>query len=95
MDSELWILDFGFSISGLWFLEFRSRFPHSPKSKVLGLWTLGFGSWPLGYGLCVTPDFGLRIMILSFFDFDLWTLSFEIGFWILDFDFWNSGQGSA
>ena len=56
---DLWILD-----SGLGVLEFKSRFPHSPKSKVLGLWTLGFGSWPLGYGLCVTPDFGFRIFEL-------------------------------
>ena len=54
---DLWILD-----SGLGVLEFRSRFLHSPKSKVLGLWILGFGSWRLGYGLCVTPDFGFSAL---------------------------------
>ena len=50
-DFELWTLTFGRWIldSGFWFWEFRSRFPHSPKSKVLGLWILAFGLWTLRY----------------------------------------------
>ena len=84
-------LDFGFWILNFWILIFGTQVKVSAQPKVLGLWTLGFGSWPLGYGLCVTPDFGFRIFELQIFGFELWTLTF--GLWILDFGFWNSGQG--
>jgi len=49
----LWILD-----SGFWFLEFRSRFPHSPKSLDFGLWALDLGLWVMDFALLWTLDLG-------------------------------------
>ena len=69
----LWILD-----SGLWFLEFRSRFPHSPKSKVLGLWALDLGLWVMDFVL-------LRILVLGYLNFRFSALNFEL--WTLDSGF--------
>ena len=88
---------FGILDSGLWFLEFRSRFPHSPKSKVLGLWALDLGLW--GHGLCVfgfelwTLGFGFRILNvrLGTLGFGRWPLGF--GLWMLIFGLGNSSQG--
>ena len=55
LDVRLWFLYCHFVIldSGLWFLEFRSRFPHSPKSKVLGLWALDLGLWVMDFAFSV------------------------------------------
>ena len=69
MDFDLWTLD-----SELWFLEFRSRFPHSPKSKVLRLWALDLGLWVM--------DFAFSDLSLG-----LWALGF--GLKILDFRFYT------
>ena len=82
----LWALGFEFQISDFkfvffWFLEFTPRFPHSPKSKVLGLWVmdfafsvLSFGLWALGFGF--------------------WTLHFTfecLGFWTVQWGFCTLG----
>ena len=76
LDFRLWTVAFGFCTSGVgdWILDFvfwaSSQgfciLCHSPKSEVLRLWTLGLGSWPLGYGLCVTPDFAFRMLNFRF-----------------------------
>ena len=66
LDFDLWTLD-----SGLWFLEFRSRFPHSPKSKVLGLWALDLGLWVMDFVL-------LRILVLGYLNFRFSALNFGL-----------------
>ena len=81
---------FGILDSGLWFLEFRSRFPHSPKSKVLGLWALDLGLWVMDFAFWVL-GFGLWALGFGFQILDLniafWTL--EVGLWTLDLRFWT------
>ena len=86
MDFDLWTLD-----SGFWFLEFRSRFPHSPKSKVLGLWgmdfafsVLSFGLWALGFGFKIW-DFTFYICVFGFLDCAIGFLYFW--HWALDGSF--------
>ena len=85
-------LDVGF---WTWILQFRSRFLHSPKSTALGLWTLGFGSWPLVYGFCVLGfepwTFGLWGS-----GFRSWIVDFTLelfGFWIVHLGFCTLGFG--
>mgnify|MGYP004108569015 CR=1 FL=1 len=81
-----WILD-----SGFWFLEFRSRFPHSPKSLDFGLWTLAFGLWTLCSGFWAL-DFGLWVLDLRFWTLNIafWTLDVGLWtFWALDLRFWT------
>ena len=65
LDFELCTLD-----SGLWFLEFRSRF--SQKPKVLRLWALEFVFWSWDFGFW-SLDSGLWI-----FHFALWLSDFGI-----------------
>ena len=79
--------------SGFELLEFRSRFPYSQKSKVLGLWVTDFAFSVLSFGLWVLD---LRFWTLHFtFEFldcaigilyfGLWVLDVSFGFWALDF----------
>ena len=63
---DLWILD-----SGLGVLEFKSRFPHSPKSKVLGLWALELGLWVMYFVL-------LRTLVLGYLNFRFSALNFGL-----------------
>ena len=71
-------------------MEFRSRFPHSPKSKVLGLWALDLGLWVMDFTFSVL-SVGLWVLDLRF-----WTLYFALetfGFWIVYLGFWTVGLG--
>ena len=93
MDFGLWMLALG-----LWALHFGFRIlilgiQVKVFAKAQSPWTLGFGSWPLGCGLCVTPDFGFRMLHFTFstLTFGLWILVFRIqvkvsakGLWALD-----------
>ena len=79
MDFDLWTLD-----SGFWFLEFRSRFPHSPKSKVLGLWALDLGLWVMDFVL-------LRTLVFGYLNFRLGDL--DLGVWTSDFGLWSLALG--
>ena len=69
-------------------MDFRSRFPHSPKSKVLGLWALDLGLWFMDFAFSVLSlglwplGFGFKIL-----DFRYCTLDF--GLWALDLRFWT------
>ena len=67
-------------------MEFRSRFPHSPKS----IWALDLGLWVMDFVFSVL-GFGLQGLDLRFWtsDFALWTLGF--GFKIFDFRFLGLG----
>ena len=58
---DLWILD-----SGLGVLEFKSRFPHSPKSKVLGLWVMDFAFSVFSFDLWAL-GFGFKILDFTFY----------------------------
>ena len=82
-DFELWTLTFGLWILDLGFLEFRSRFPHSPKSKVLGLWALDLGLWVMDFVLLRTLELGCLNFRFSTLDFDLWML--DSGLCFLEF----------
>ena len=90
LDFDLWTLD-----SGLWFLEFRSRFPHSPKSKVLGLWTLDLGLWVMDFAFSVLSlglwalGFGLKILDFRFY---IWVVC-VFGLCIWDSILWALGFG--
>ena len=63
---ELWVLD-----SGLGVLEFKSRFPHSPKPKVLGLWALDLGFWVMDF-------VSLRTLVLGYLNFRFSTFTFGL-----------------
>ena len=78
-----WILD-----SGFWFLEFRSRIPHSPKSLDFELWALDLGLWIMGFAFWVL-GFGLWVLDLRFWTLNIafWTL--DVGLWTLDLRFWT------
>ena len=89
LDFELCTLD-----SGLWFLEFRSRF--SQKPKVLGLWALEFVFWILKLGLWIlesglwTLDFPPCALAFRLWYSSLWALCFgwrtlNLGLWAFDF----------
>ena len=59
-------------------MEFRSRFPHSPKSKVLGLWAWDFGLWVMDFAFSVL-GFGLWALDLRFWTLDFWSLDSTFG----------------
>ena len=93
--------------SGFWVLEFKSRFPHSPKSLDFGLWTLDLGLWVLdfvfwvlGFGLWAL-GFGFKILDFKYciLDFGRWALDFVwplgLRFWTLDFWSLDSTFGST
>ena len=73
LDFGLWTLSFDLWIwdSGLGALEFKSRFPHSPKSKVLGLWALDLGLWVMDFVLLRTLDLGYLNFRFSALNFGL------------------------
>ena len=81
MDFDLWTLD-----SGLWFLEFRSRFPHSPKSLDFGLWALDLKLWVMDFAFSVL---GFVLWALGFKILDSRNCTLDFGLWALDLRVWT------